>query len=165
LSFQRANFGREALTQYRVTQQDIRRAQRYIILLQGTDSLTYRDIAAGCYYATSALLHKVVELRILLQRDRRLLRRSDQQVGEFLHDNEDAHVKALTIEYTYLQQRINDVDAMLARYRILRMKDPYTSEWREAGAVYEQYVLDPMRAEEAEQPTVTHKLPGREVTG
>jgi len=101
-----ADFDHEALEQHHVTAQDIENALRYVAILQGTDSQTYADIAAGCYYGTSALLHEVIELRILLKRDRWLLSRSPRRVKRFLRNNEDAHVEALRVEYPYLQRKI-----------------------------------------------------------
>ncbi len=92
MPFRLANFDREALAEHGVTQREIENARRYVARLQGTDSETYADIAAGCYYGTSALLHEVVELRVLLKRDRWLLFRSRQRAKRFLHDNEDAHI-------------------------------------------------------------------------
>jgi len=74
------DFDHEAIEQHNVTAQDIDNARRYVALLQGTDSQTYADIAGGCYYGSSALLHEVIELRILLKRDRWLLFRSHQRV-------------------------------------------------------------------------------------
>jgi len=108
LAFRLADFDREALAEYGVTQREIESARRYVAILQGTDSQTYVDIAAGCYYGTSALLHEVIELRILLQRDRRLLRRSRQRIRKFLRDNENAHVEGLKVEYVYLQWVIEE---------------------------------------------------------
>lgn len=104
-----ADFDPEAIAQHNVTAQDIENARRYVALLQGIDSQTYADIAAGCYYGTSALLHEVIELRILLKRDRWLLGRSRQQVKKSLQDNEDAHVEALKVEYVYLQQKVKEI--------------------------------------------------------
>lgn len=104
-----ADFALEALEQHNVTAQDIENAYRYVAILQGTDSQTYADIAGGCYYGTSALLHEVVEVRILLARDRWLLRRPRQWVKKFLQDNEDAHVEALKVEYVYLQQKVREI--------------------------------------------------------
>lgn len=101
-----ADFDREAIEQYNITARDIENVLRYVAILQGTDSRTYADIAAGCYYGTSALLHEVIELRILLKRDRWLLYRSPRRVKRFLRDNEDAHVEALKVEYPYLQRKI-----------------------------------------------------------
>jgi hypothetical protein len=104
-----ADFDHEALEQHHVTAQDIENVLRYVAILQGTDSRTYTDMAAGCYYGTSALLHELVELRVLLERDRWLLRRPSQRVKKFLQDNDDAHVEALKVEYPYLQQKIAEI--------------------------------------------------------
>jgi hypothetical protein len=104
-----ADFDPEAIEQHNITAQDVESAYRYVALLQGTDSQTYADIAGGCYYGTSALLHEVIELRILLERDRWLLRRPSQRVKKFLQDNDDAHVEALKVEYPYLQQKIAEI--------------------------------------------------------
>jgi hypothetical protein len=103
-----ADFDPEAIEQHNVTAQDIENAYRYVALLQGADSQTYADIARGCHYGTSALLHEVIELRILLKRDRWLLRRPRQWIRKFLQDNEDAHVEALKVEYVYLQQKAKE---------------------------------------------------------
>jgi hypothetical protein len=109
LPFRLADFARKALAEHGVTQREIKNARRYVALLQGTDSKTYTDIAAGCYYGTSALLHEVVELRVLLKRDRWLLRRSGQRIKRFLQANVDAHIEALQAEYLYLQRKIAEI--------------------------------------------------------
>jgi len=103
-----ADFDHEAIEQHNVIARDIENAYRYVAILQGTDSQTFADIAAGCYYGTSALLHEVVEVRILLERDRWLLRRSREWIRKFLRDNEDAHVEGLKVEYVYLQRVIEE---------------------------------------------------------
>jgi len=108
LPFRLADFDQEALAEHGVTQREIENARRYVTLLQEADSQTYADIAAGCYYSASALLREVIELRVLLKRDRWLLFRSRQQVRRFLRDNEDAHVEGLMTEYTYLQRVIEE---------------------------------------------------------
>ena len=108
MPFRLADFDREALAEYGVTQREIENARRYVARLQWTDSETYADIAAGCYYGTSALLHEVVELRVLLKRDRWLLRRPGQWIKKFLEDNADAHVEGLKVEYVYLQRVIEE---------------------------------------------------------
>lgn len=104
-----ADFDHEAIEQHNITARDIENAYRYVAILQGTDSKTYTDMADGCYYGTSALLHEVIELRILLKRDRWLLFRSHQRVKRFLRDNEDAHVEALKVEYPYLQRKVKEI--------------------------------------------------------
>ena len=104
-----ANFDHETIEQHNVVARDIENARRYVALLQGTDSKTYADIAAGCYYGTSALLHEVIELRVLLNRDRWLLVRSRKRADKFLQGNEDAHIEALQVEYPYLQRKIAEI--------------------------------------------------------
>lgn len=106
MTFSPARFDAEALARYHISLQDIERARRYVILLQGPDSETLADIAAGCPYATSALLHEVTEVRVLLRRDPHLLSRSRRDALAFLQSNEDAHLQALMVEYPYLQQQI-----------------------------------------------------------
>jgi hypothetical protein len=103
-----ADFDPQAIERHNVTARDIENAYRYVALLQGTDSQAYADIVGGCYYGTSALLHEVIEVRILLERDRWLLARSRQQVKKFLQDNEDAHIEGLKAEYVYLQRVIEE---------------------------------------------------------
>ena len=49
MPFRLADFDQEALAEHGVTQRDIENVRRYVALLQGTDSKTYTDIAAGCY--------------------------------------------------------------------------------------------------------------------
>lgn len=103
-----ADFDHEAVEQHNVTAQDIENAYRYVAILQGTDFQTYADIAGGCYYGTSALLHEAIELRILLERDRWLLRRPGQWIKKFLENNAGAHVEGLKAEYVYLQRVIEE---------------------------------------------------------
>jgi hypothetical protein len=69
---------------------------------------TWADIGLGGYYGTSALLHEVVEVRILLNRDRYLLTRTAPEVKAFARhtSNADAHVRGLEAEYRYLQSTI-----------------------------------------------------------
>ena len=78
-----ADFDPAIIEEYGITKRKLERVSRYVRLLQGKDALTLRDIAVGGYYGTSALLHEVVELDILLQRDPKLLQRSHEEVIEF----------------------------------------------------------------------------------
>jgi len=103
-----ADFDPDAIEQHNVTARDIENTRRYVTILQGTGSQAYADIASGCYYGTSALLHEVVELRVLLKLDRWLLFRPRQRIRRFLQGNEDAHIEGLVTEYTYLQQVIEE---------------------------------------------------------
>lgn len=101
-----ADFDPAIIEQYHITERKLKQVLRYVWLLQGDDAATLRDIAVGGYYGTSALLHEVVELDILLERDPRLLRRSSHAVQRFFRADEDAHCRALAVEYRYLQRII-----------------------------------------------------------
>ena len=68
-----ADFDSRVVTEYHITEQTLEQVIRYVCLLQGEDAPTLRDIAVGSYYGTSALLHEVVELDILLERNPKLL--------------------------------------------------------------------------------------------
>jgi len=78
-----ANFDPQVVAEYNITADDLRRVEHYLRLLQGPDAPALKDIAVGGYYGTSALLHEVVELDILLEwanttmRDFDLLAESD----------------------------------------------------------------------------------------
>ena len=96
----------------RITADDLERVHRYVEMLQGHISPnTWDDIAFGGYYGTSALLHEVVQLRLLLARDPALLNRSAAELYDLVNhpENLDAHVRALEAEYRYLYDTIRQV--------------------------------------------------------
>ena len=101
-----ADFDPQAVAEYNITADDLRRVERYLRLLQGPDALTLRDIAIGGYYGTAALLHEVVELDILLEREPRLLEMDRDTILAFWRANEDAHAIAMASEYEYLRNVI-----------------------------------------------------------
>ncbi len=101
-----ADFDPRVVAEYDITDEDLEQVARYLRLLQGLDAPTLEDIAIGGYYGTAALLHEVVELRVLLARDRRLLRRSPALVKRFFLDNPEAHALALAVEHIYLREVI-----------------------------------------------------------
>jgi len=104
-----ADFDPQAVAEYRITADDLQRVERYLRLLQGPDAPALADIAIGGYYGTAALLHEVVELRILLEREPGLLAWDRESTRQFWSANQDAHVAALIEEYTYLQRQIERV--------------------------------------------------------
>ncbi len=104
-----AGFDPQVVAEYGITADNLRRVEQYLRLLQGPDALALKDIAVGGYYGTAALLHEVVELDILLEREPRLLSLKRTQVRAFWGGNGDAHVTALVTEYTYLQRQIGEV--------------------------------------------------------
>jgi hypothetical protein len=69
-----ADFDPEIVADYSITGEDLGRVVYYLRVLQGPDALALEDVAQGGYYGTAALLHEVVELRILLGRKPGLLK-------------------------------------------------------------------------------------------
>ena len=104
-----AGFDPGVVAEYGITADDLRRVERYLRLLQGPDAPALADIAIGGYYGTAALLHEMVELRILLKREPRLLHWSRSSARSFLNLHKDAHLAALVAEYTYLRRQIGQV--------------------------------------------------------
>jgi len=104
-----ADFDPQVVAECGVTEEDLDQVVRYLRLLQGPDAPALADIAIGGYYGTVALLHEVVELCILLERELKLLKWNRNSVRAFLNLNGDAHVAALVAEYTYLQCQIRQM--------------------------------------------------------
>ncbi len=100
------DFDPHVIAEYRITEEDLERVIRYLRLLQGKDSLTLQDIAVGGYYGTSAFLHEVIELRVLLGREANLLEKSQAEASRFFFENLDAHAQGLAAEYSYLREKI-----------------------------------------------------------
>lgn len=106
--FRLSDFDQQVIQKWRITTRDLENVQRYVAKLQ--KHLTHSsldDIAVGGIYGTRALLHEVVELRILLERDPDLLRRSHAEVVTFFEANRDAHLAGLTEEYLYLWRQVH----------------------------------------------------------
>jgi hypothetical protein len=101
-----ADFDPDVVVQYHITHLELERVVRYVRLLQGPIAPTLDDIAVGGYYGTAALLHEVVELRLLLARDPELLGRDRETIQRFWRANEDAHAEALIEEYQYLRGKV-----------------------------------------------------------
>jgi len=101
-----ANFEPQAVADYDIPADDLRRGGHYVRLLQGPEALALEDIALGVYYGTAALLHEVVELDILLEREPRLLEMDRDDALALWRVNEDAHARALASEYGYLRDVI-----------------------------------------------------------
>jgi len=103
-----ADFDPTIVAQYAITEQDLQQVALYVRLLQGEDAPTLADIAVGGYYGTGALLHEVVELRALLEREPELLNWQGHAVRQLFHANPDVHANALVAEHRYLQACIED---------------------------------------------------------
>lgn len=105
-------FDQLPLIEYNITSGDLANVYRYLQVMQSHLSEgTWAEICLGGYYGASALLHEVIELRILLNRDPYLLTRSDEEIKAFVRqpDNHGAHLKGLEVEYRYLQAVIKRV--------------------------------------------------------
>ncbi len=106
------DFDPQPIVEYAITNNDLANIYRYLQVMQAhLTSGTWADICLGNYYGISALLHEVVELRLLLNRDPYLLTRTDTAIKQFARHpkNHDAHIRGLEAEYQYLQQIIYHV--------------------------------------------------------
>lgn len=101
-----ADFDPVIVERYGITEETLAQVVRYVQLLQGENAPTLDDIIVGGYYGTSALLHEIVELEVLLAREPGLLQFDRAAAIRFFRANLDAHVRALTEEYVYLQATI-----------------------------------------------------------
>lgn len=107
-----SDFDQLPIIQYNITTSDLVNVYHYLQAMQShLTPGTWEDICLGGYYGASALLHEVIELRILLSRDPYLLTRSNQEIKAFARhpNNYDAHVRGLEVEYRYLQETIRRV--------------------------------------------------------
>lgn len=102
-----SDFDQLPIIEYNITSNELVNVHRYLQAMQGhLTQGTWAEISSGGYYGTSALLHEIVELRILLNRDPYLLTRSNQAIKNFARHphNYDAHLRGLEAEYRYLQE-------------------------------------------------------------
>ena len=104
------------LKRYQITEKDIQTVEKYLGIIQANlkgisawDDLLHYSAIAGGVYATSILIHEVVELRELAARglDLSLRRQSQQQLRVLLAQHIEAHLIALYEEHLYLQEAIS----------------------------------------------------------
>jgi len=101
-----ADFDPEPIIDYAITERDLTSVYQYLQAMQShLTQGTWEEICEAGYYGASALLHEVVELRILLRRDPYLLTRAEDEIKQFARhpQNRDAHCRGLEAEYRYLQ--------------------------------------------------------------
>ncbi len=109
---QLSDFDPEPLIEYAITERDLTSVYQYLHAMQAhLNGGTWEEICEGRYYGASALLHEVVELRILLRRDPYLLTRNEDEIKVFARQaqNLDAHLRGLEAEYRYLQSVIHEL--------------------------------------------------------
>jgi len=105
-----SDFDPDPLTEYAIAERDLTAVYHYLQAMQAhLRARTWDEICEAGYYGTSALLHEVVELRMLLRRDPYLLTRNGDEVKQFARhpQNLDAHCRGLEAEYRYLQRIIH----------------------------------------------------------
>lgn len=103
------DFDPEPIIEYAISVTDITNVYHYLLAMQRDFwPGTWEDICIGGYYGASALLHEVVELRLLLSREPYLLTRREPAIRALARDpgNRDAHLRAVEVEYRYLQRTI-----------------------------------------------------------
>lgn len=106
------DFDPQPIIEYAISGNDLTNIYHYLQAMQAHLAPgTWGDICLGSYYGTSALLHEIVELRILLNRDPYLLTRRPAEIKQFARSarNKDAHLRGLEAEYRYLQNMIQRI--------------------------------------------------------
>lgn len=128
-----SDFDPQPVIEYAITERDLANIYQYLRAMQAhLDLATWDDICLGGYYGTSALLHEVVELRILVNRDPYLLAQSDTKIKVFarLPRNRDAHVRGLEVEYSYLQRVIQYLfDVHMNIGALLKVNSTHPQDW------------------------------------
>jgi hypothetical protein len=102
-------FDPRIVAEYHITESDLRNVVQYLTIVQDRDSRTLADLRRGGYYGTSILLHELIQLRYLLERDPQVLRRDKAFLRRRLTADLEAHLQGLVAEYEYLQGAIRKV--------------------------------------------------------
>jgi hypothetical protein len=98
-----------ALARYQITEKDLRTIERYIQIIQANlsgVSLWQEIIDFPGAYATSLVVHELVEIRLLEARGIELFRLNTMTLQRTLASNIDAHIQATLEEHLYLQEYI-----------------------------------------------------------
>ena len=128
-----SDFDPDPLVEYAITERDLTSIYQYLQAMQAhLDLATWDDICIGGYYGTSALLHEVIEVRILTSRNPYFLAQSASKIKAFarLPQNRDAHVRGLEIEYSYLQKVIQyQYDVSINIGALLKVNSTHPQDW------------------------------------
>ena len=98
-----------AVARYQITEKDIRTIERYLKIIQAKllgVSLWQEIIDFPSAYATSLVVHEIVEIRILQARGIEPLKLDTATLQHTLANNIDAHIQAILEEHLYLQDYI-----------------------------------------------------------
>jgi hypothetical protein len=101
-----------AVARYQITEKDIRTIERYLKIIQATleqegVSLWQQIIEFPSAYATSLVVHEIVEIRLLQARGVDPLKLGTFALRRALATHIDAHVQAIYDEHLYLQDYLN----------------------------------------------------------
>lgn len=99
-----------AVTRYQITEKDLRTIERYLQIIQRTlkGISTWQEILDfDSPYATSIVVHEIVEIRLLEAKDIQPLKLDTKALQQVNVANIDAHIQAIYEEHHYLQDYIN----------------------------------------------------------
>jgi hypothetical protein len=101
-----------AVARYQITEEDIRTIERYLKIIQANlelegVSLWQQIMMFPSAYATSLVVHEIVEIRLLQARGIEPLELNTFTLRQTLASNIDAHVQAIYDEHLYLQDYLN----------------------------------------------------------
>ena len=128
-----SDFDPEVVNEYSITEHDLTNTYHYLQAMQAhLDLATWDDICIRGYHGTSALLHEVIEIRILMDRDATFLSQSSAHIRGFarLPQNRDAHMRGLEAEYAYLQRVIQSLyDVQINIGALLKVNSKHPQDW------------------------------------
>lgn len=96
-----------AIARYQITEKDIRTIEQYLEIIQANlyGASTWQDILDfDGPYATSIVIHEIVEIRLLLEAGIQPLKLKPKALRAALAANKTAHVIALYEEHIFLQE-------------------------------------------------------------
>ena len=96
-----------AVRRYGITEKELVTIERYLKLIQRDYGapLTWQEIIdTSGPYATSIIVHELIETRLLVSRNIDILKLSTDELQEALAENIDAHITAVYEEHQFLQE-------------------------------------------------------------
>jgi hypothetical protein len=101
-----------AVARYQITEKDVRTIERYLSIIQADlelegVSLWQEIIDFPPAYATSLVIHELVEIRVLLARGIDPLKLDTDTLQQTLASNIDVHIQSVYEEHSYLQEYIS----------------------------------------------------------
>jgi len=98
-----------AVARYQITEKDIRTIERYLKIIQANligGSLWQEIMDTPTPYATSLVIHELVEIRMLQSLGVNPLKLDTKTLQRMLEDHIEAHIQAVMDEHLYLQRYI-----------------------------------------------------------